>query len=219
METYDYVIVGAGSAGCVLANRLSEGGASVLLLESGGNAKHLAVKAPAAFAALFQTPRDWNFLSEPEPALFGRRIYLPRGRMLGGSSSMNASMYVRGNRTDYDRWAESGATGWSYDEVLPFFKRSEHNAEFGEPFHGQSGELRVTSKRWLSPHWEPFLDAAARAGVARVEDCNGPVQDGGTLIQSLIHRGRRHSAADAFLTPARKRSNLTIQPGGHARRI
>src|SRR5438067_12199102 len=130
MSSHDYVVIGAGAAGCVLANRLSAGGARVLLLESGGGSRHLGVKAPAAFSTLFQTPRDWNYLSEPEPGLFGRRLYLPRGRMLGGSSSMNASMYVRGNRVDYDGWAEGGAMGWSYDEVLPYFKRSENNAEF-----------------------------------------------------------------------------------------
>src|SRR5438309_12050177 len=158
MSSYDYVIVGAGTAGCVLANRLSAGGASVLLLESGGNDRHLGVRAPVAFPTLFQTPRDWNYLSEPEPGLFGRRIFLPRGRMIGGSSSMNTMMYVRGNRADYDDWAAQGATGWGYDGVLPYFKRSERNADFGEPFHGQDGELQISNKRWLSPHWQRFLD-------------------------------------------------------------
>jgi choline dehydrogenase-like flavoprotein len=203
----------------VLANRLTAAGVSVLLIESGGHDRHLGVRAPAAFATLFQSPRDWNYLSEPEPALFGRRLYLPRGRMLGGSSSMNAMMYVRGNRADYDGWARDGATGWSYDEVLPYFKRSEDNADFGEPFHGRGGELHVTNRRWLSSHWEPFLDAAAQAGIPRVDDCNGPVQDGGALIQSTVRRGRRMSAAGAFLAPARKRSNLTIATHAHAHRV
>ena len=219
MSSYEYIVVGAGSAGCVLANRLSAGGASVLLLESGGSDRHLSVKAPAAFPTLFQTPRDWNYLSEPEPGLFGRRIYLPRGRMLGGSSSMNTMMYVRGNRTDYDGWAQGGATGWSYDEVLPYFKRSEANADFGEPFHGTGGEMHVSSKRWMSSHWERFLDAGAAVGVPRTEDCNGAVQDGGALIQATIHRGRRVSAADAFLRPARKRENLTVASGCHAHKL
>jgi choline dehydrogenase len=219
VASYDYIVVGAGSAGCVLANRLTAVGSSVLLLESGGSDKHLGVKAPAAFAALFQTPRDWNYLSEPEPALSGRRVFLPRGRMLGGSSSMNASMYVRGHRSDYDGWAADGAPGWSYDEVLPYFKRGEHNEEFGEPFHGRSGEQNVTSKRWLSPHWEAYLDAAQDAGVPRIADCNGAEQEGGTLIQATIRRGRRFSAADAFLAPAKKRSILTVQPGAHVHRI
>ena len=219
MSSHDYVIVGAGSAGCLLANRLSAGGASVLLLESGGRDRDINAKAPLAFAKLFQGPRDWNYLSEPEPALFGRRLYLPRGRMLGGSSSMNAMMYVRGNRADYDGWAREGATGWSYEEVLPYFKRSEDNADFGEPFHGRGGELHVSRRRWLSSHWEPFLDAAAASGIARIEDCNGPTQDGGALIQATIRRGRRHSASGAFLAPARRRQNLTVATGAHAHRV
>ena len=219
MASYDYIVVGAGSAGCVLANRLTAVGSSVLLLESGGSDRNLGVWAPAAFPTLFQSPRDWNYLSEPEPALFGRRIYLPRGRMLGGSSSMNAGMYVRGHRSDYDGWAENGATGWSYDEVLPYFKRSECNADFGEPFHGRQGELHVSNRRWLSSHWEPFLEAAQDAGVPRIADCNGPEQEGGALIQSMVHRGRRASAAAAFLTPARKRSTLILEPNAHVQRI
>ncbi len=219
MPSYEYVVIGAGSAGCVLANRLSAAGASVLLLESGGNSRHLSVKAPAAFSTLFQGPKDWNYLSEPEPALFGRRLYLPRGRMLGGSSAMNAMMYVRGNRADYDGWARDGATGWSYDEVLPYFKRSEDNAEFRDLYHGVGGEQHVTSKRWLSRHWEPFLESAAAAGVPRIADCNGAQQDGGVLVQTTTRGGRRWSAADAFLAPARKRSNLTITTDAHVRRI
>lgn len=219
MSSHDYLVIGAGSAGCVLANRLSVGGATVLLLESGGGRSHLGVKAPAAFSTLFQSPRDWNYLSEPEPALFGRRLYLPRGRMLGGSSSMNASMYVRGNRVDYDGWAEDGAPGWSFDEVLPYFKRSEDNAEFHDSYHGVGGEQHVTSKRWLSRHWEPFLEAAAATGIERIADCNGPQQDGGVLVQTTTRGGRRCSAADAFLRPVAKRKNLTIATGAHARRI
>lgn len=219
MASYDYVVVGAGSAGCVLANRLSASGASVLLLESGGSDRHLGVKAPAAFSTLFQSARDWNFLSEPEPALYRRRLYLPRGRMIGGSSSMNVMMYVRGHRSDYDGWARDGARGWSYEEVLPYFKRSEDNAELGEPFHGKGGELHVTSRRWLSSHWLPFLQAAERMGIARNPDCNGAEQEGGALIQATIRSGRRVSAADAFLRPVRKRANLTVATGAHTHRI
>jgi choline dehydrogenase len=219
MATHDYVVVGAGSAGCVVAARLSASGASVLLLESGGSDRHLGVRAPAAFSTLFQGTRDWNYLSEPEPALVHRRVYLPRGRMLGGSSSMNAMLYVRGNRGDYDGWVRAGAEGWGYDAVLPYFKRSEDNADFGEPFHGRGGELSVTNRRWLSPHWEPFLDAGARAGVPRIEDCNGPQQEGGALLQATIRRGRRHSAAAAFLAPARRRQSLTIATDAHAHNL
>jgi choline dehydrogenase len=221
MSSHDYVIVGAGSAGCVLANRLSARGASVLLLESGGETRNPNVKIPAAFPNLFQSAQDWNYLSEPEPGLFGRRLYLPRGRMLGGSSGMNALMYVRGNRADYDGWAAGGATGWNYDEVLPYFRRSEDNAEFRhDPFHGVGGELHVTTKRWISSHWEPFLNSAVGLGIERIADCNGAQQDGGALIQITTHRGRRWSAANAFLTRAvRKRPNLTIVTDAHAQRL
>jgi choline dehydrogenase len=220
MSEYDYVIVGAGAAGCVLANRLSAEGAQVCLLESGGSDRHLGVKAPAAFPTLFQSTRDWNLLSEPEPGLYGRRWYLPRGRMIGGSSSMNAMFYVRGHRSDYDRWVEDfGATGWSYDEVLPLFKRSEHNEEIHDEFHGTTGELNVTRKRWLSNYWRPFLEAAVAAGVERIDDYNGARMEGASLLQITVRKGRRHSTADAFLKPVRKRQNLTVETGAHVRRI
>jgi choline dehydrogenase len=220
MPEYDYVIVGAGAAGCVLANRLSAGGASVCLLESGGSDRHLGVKAPAAFPTLFQSARDWNFLSEPEPGLYWRRWYLPRGRMIGGSSSMNAMFYVRGDRSDFDRWVDDfGATGWGYDEILPLFKRSERNEEIHDDFHGSSGELNVTRKRWLSSYWRPFLEAAAAAGVKLIDDYNGAEMEGASLLQTTMRKGRRHSAAEAFLKPVRKRENLTVQTDAHVRRI
>ncbi|HEX4760601.1 MAG TPA: GMC family oxidoreductase N-terminal domain-containing protein [Thermoleophilaceae bacterium] len=215
-EPHDYVIVGAGSAGCVLANRLSGAGARVLLIEAGGSDRKLPVKAPAAFSELFQGPNDWNYLSEPEPGLHGRRWYLPRGRMLGGSSSMNAMLYVRGNRADYDSW---GADGWSYDEVLPLFKRSELNAELGEPFHGTGGEMHVTGRRWLSNHWEPFVESAVAAGIERNDDCNGEHQDGAGLLQTTTKGGRRFSAADAFLRPAKGRDELDVVTGALATRV
>src|SRR5690242_10919475 len=220
MPEYDYVIVGAGAAGCVLANRLSAQGATVCLLESGGSDRHLGVKAPAAFPSLFQTARDWNMLSEPEPGLYGRRWYLPRGRMIGGSSSMNAMFYVRGHRRDFDRWVEDfGARGWGYDEVLPLFKRSEQNGEIRDEFHGTRCELNVTRKRWLSDFWRPFVDAAAGAGIARLDDYNGAEMEGASLLQTTTRKGRRHSAADAFLKPVRKRPNLTVEAKAHVRRI
>src|SRR4051812_1892068 len=214
-EPHDYVIVGAGSAGCVLANRLSGAGARVLLIEAGGSDRKLPVKAPAAFSELFQGPLDWNYLSEPEPGLHGRRWYLPRGRMLGGSSSMNAMLYVRGNRADFDAWGE----GWSYDELLPLFKRSERNADFDDEFHGTRGEMHVTSKRWLSKHWQPFVDAAAAAGIERNDDCNGERQDGAGLLQTTTKGGRRFSAADAFLRPAKGRDELELVTGALVTRV
>jgi choline dehydrogenase-like flavoprotein len=220
MSEYEYVIVGAGAAGCVLANRLSAGGARVCVLESGGSDRHLGVKAPAAFPTLFQTARDWNLLSEPEPGLYGRRWYLPRGRMLGGSSSMNAMFYVRGDRGDFDRWvADFGATGWGYDDVLPLFRRHERNEDFHDEFHGADGELNVTRTRWLSRYWEPYIDAAVAAGIPRIDDYNGAGMDGATLLQTTTRKGRRHSAADAFLKPARKRENLTVRTGAHVQKI
>ena len=137
--------------------------------------------------------------------------------MLGGSLSMNAMMYVRGNRADYDGWARGGATGWSYDEVLPYFKRSEDNAEFHDSYHGVAASS-VTSSRWLSTHWEPFLESAAAVGIPRIADCNGPEQDGGVLVQTTTRRGRRERR-DVFLAPVRKRPGLTIMPRAHVRRI
>jgi choline dehydrogenase len=219
-ELHDYVIVGAGSAGCVLANRLTARGLRVLLIEAGGSDRKLPVKAPAAFPELFQGTSDWNFVSEPEPGLYGRRWYLPRGKLLGGSSSMNTMLYIRGNRADYDAWAaDHGAEGWSYDEVLPLFKRSEQNAEHGGEFHGTSGELHVTSRRWLSKHWEPFVDSAAAAGIERNDDFNGARQDGAGLLQTTTKGGRRCSAADAFLRPALKRDELELVTKALVRRV
>jgi choline dehydrogenase len=212
----DYVIVGAGSAGCVLANRLTGAGARVLLIEAGGTDRKLPVKAPVAFSELFQGPSDWNYLSEPEPGLHGRRWFLPRGRMLGGSSSMNAMLYVRGNRADFDSWA---ADGWSYDEVLPLFKRSEANAELSDSFHGTQGEMHITSKRWLSKHWEPFVDSAVAAGIERNPDVNGARQDGAGLLQTTTKGGRRFSAADAFLRPAKGRDELELVTGALVTRV
>jgi choline dehydrogenase len=221
MSSHDYVIVGAGSAGCVLANRLSAAGARVLLIEAGGSDRKLTVRAPAAFPGQFQTAVDWNFSSEPEPGLHGRRSYLPRGRMLGGTSSMNAMLYIRGNRTDYDRWeSEHGATGWGYDSVLELFRRSERNAEIHDQYHGSDGELHVTSKRWLSNLWEPFVAAAApTAGEQRNDDFNGARQDGAGLLQTTTHGGRRWNAADAFLRPAMKRENLDVVTGALVERV
>jgi choline dehydrogenase len=220
MPSYDYVIVGAGSAGCLLANRLSAGGARVLLVEAGGSDRRLEVKVPAAFPSQFQTAIDWNFMSEPEPGLFGRRLYLPRGKMVGGTSSMNAMLYVRGNRADYDAWeSEFGASGWGYEAVLPHFKRHEANAEITDEYHGTAGELHVTQQRWLSPHWQRFIDAARAIGIDRNLDYNGALQDGASLFQTTTKGGRRWSAADAFLRPALKRDNLELVPKALVQRI
>lgn len=211
MKHCDYVVVGAGSAGCVLADRLSAEGHRVLVLEAGGADDDLLVKIPALFAGMFQGPNDWNYNSEPEPGLFGRRVYLPRGKMLGGSSSMNALIYMRGSREDYDGWAsDHGATGWSYDEVLPAFIRSENNADIRDEFHGTDGGLHVTTRRWISPHAEAFIESAVDAGIERNLDFNGAQQAGTGMFQMTAKDGKRCSAADAFLRPALERPNLEL---------
>jgi choline dehydrogenase-like flavoprotein len=212
----DYVIVGAGSAGCVLAGRLSEDpDAEVLLLEAGGPDSAAEIKIPAMFPALFKSGLDWDLLGEPEPGLAGRRLYLPRGRMLGGSSSINAMIYLRGARADYDAWGP----GWTYDEVLPYFKRSEDN-EWGESeYHGAGGPLAVSDSRSLCPLIDAQLEAAVQAGHELNPDLNGAQQEGVARFQLTQRDGLRCSAADAFLHPAAGRPNLTVDTGVFVRRI
>jgi choline dehydrogenase len=222
MGTYRYVIVGAGSAGCTLANRLSEDPSSrVLLLEAGGSDRKLNVRIPVGFAKQFRTDLDWQYTSEPEPSLIGRSIYLPRGRSLGGSSSMNAMIYMRGHRSVFDAWAhERGAPGWSYPEVLPYFKRSEGNERLGAPYHNQAGPLSVADPVWVSSVAARFIASAGQAGVPPTDDFNGAEQEGAGVVQVTQKRGRRWSAADAFLHPIRKqRDNLELVTGALAHRI
>ncbi len=208
---FDYVVIGAGSAGCAVAARLSEDeSAMVLLIEAGGSNLNLNVKAPLAFPNQFHTKLDWDYWTEPEPHLNGRRIYSPRGKMLGGSSSMNAMIYIRGNKLDYDGWAEAGAAGWSYDEVLPYFKRGENNEQIHDGFHGTGGPQNVTKIASVDPVCENFVEAASAIGIPRNDDFNGARQDGVGQFQVTHHRGMRFSAAEAYLAPARKRKNLTV---------
>jgi choline dehydrogenase len=220
VSDYHYIIVGAGSAGCVMAGRLSEDPAvSVLLLEAGPKDNKMEVHLPAAFPKLFKTERDWDYATAPQSSLDQRELYWPRGKMLGGSSSINAQMYVRGNPVDYDEWAALGNAGWAWADVLPYFRRSEHFGGGASRWHGASGPLHVEALRDPSPLTRAAVTAAVEAGIGAVDDINGPSQDGVALSTVTQRRGRRCSAADAFLRPARKRSNLTVVTGAHTTKL
>ena len=214
MAEADYVIVGAGSAGCVLANRLSEDpDTRVKLIEAGRRDRHPNISIPAAFANQFHTKLDWDYATEPEPHVDGRSLYIPRGKALGGSSSMNAMLYVRGRPLDYDLWVKQGAAGWGWDDVLPYFLRSEDNSRGDSEFHRAGGELRVTEQRSPRPLDRRLLDASAAAGIPVIADYNGPEQDGAAMFQVTQRNGRRWSAADAFLRSALDRPNLELVTG------
>lgn len=212
MPEYDYIVVGSGSAGAVLAGRLSEDpGTSVLVLEAGGRSRpHMNVQIPAAFAKQFHTAIDWDYESEPEPHLGGRRIYQPRGKMLGGTSGMNAMIYIRGNRADYDGWAKAGADGWSYDEVLPLFRRMESNSRGTSEFHGASGPQYVEDAPDPRAGSLRLVEAMAQAGIGHTDDFNGAQQEGASMYQRFTRRGQRWTTYDGYLAPRRKQPNLTI---------
>ncbi len=229
--SYDFIIAGAGSAGCVLANRLSEEPqAKVLLLEAGGPDKRREIHLPVAFSKLFKTEVDWAYETEPQEHMCrdglpsagrpGRRLFWPRGKVLGGSSSINAMIYIRGHRAIYDRWAELGNPGWGYDDLLPYFKRSENFEAGASEFHGAGGPLNVTAPRDPNPLSLAFVHAAAAAlGVARGVDFNGAEPEGAGLYHLTQKGGKRHSAAGAFLRPAMARPNLTVVTGAHVTAI
>jgi choline dehydrogenase len=220
MATVDYVVVGAGSAGCVLANRLSEDPAvRVLLVEAGGKDRHPNIKIPAAFAKQFHTALDWDFATEPEPHCDGRSLFIPRGKSLGGSSSMNAMLYVRGRPLDYDLWEAEGASGWGWEDVRPYFLKAEHNERGASEHHAVGGPLNVADERSPRPLTRRFLEAAERVGIPRISDYNGPEQDGASMVQVTQRNGRRWSAADAYLRPAQRRPNLEVRTGSHVARI
>ncbi|GAB4004275.1 GMC family oxidoreductase [Nocardioides ultimimeridianus] len=221
MQEFDYVIVGSGSAGAVIAGRLSaDPDTSVLVLEAGGRSRpNLNVQIPAAFAKQFHTRTDWDYTSEPEPHLGDRRIYQPRGKMLGGTSGMNAMIYIRGNRADYDGWAKAGATGWSYDEVLPLFRRMETNSRGASDYHGGSGPQFVEDAPDPRSGSRQLVEAMAEVGLGRTDDFNGAQQEGASLYQRFTHRGQRWTTYDGYLAPARKRANLTITPGALVHRV
>jgi choline dehydrogenase-like flavoprotein len=219
-ESYDYVIVGAGSAGCVLAARLSEDpDVSVAVLEAGGPDSAPEIKMPAAFPAVFKSALDWDLFGEPEPGLGGRRLYMPRGRVVGGSSSINAMIYVRGNRADYDGWAAGGCDGWSYDDVLPYFRRAEDNERGEDAFHGVGGPVSVSDSRSMHPLVDTMIEASKSAGHEHNPDFNGARQEGVGRFQLTQRDGLRWSAADAYLHPASSRPNVDVVTGAFAQRI
>ena len=217
---YDYVIVGAGSAGCVLAARLSEDpDVKVALLEAGVQDSRAEIAMPIAFPMLLKSSVDWDLFGEEEPGLAGRRLFLPRGKVVGGSGSINAMIYIRGNRADYDEWAAGGAEGWSYEEVLPYFRRSEDNERGEDLFHGTGGPMRVSDSRAMSPLVETMIEASRLAGHEHNPDFNGAVQDGVGRFQLTQRDGRRCSTAAAFLHPAEERPNLDVFTDAMALRI
>jgi choline dehydrogenase len=218
---YDYIIVGAGSAGCVLAGRLSEDeGVRVLLVEAGPADDAPEIHVPAAFSKLFQTQYDWSYLSDCEPGLDGRRRFLPRGRMLGGSSSMNAMIYIRGNRRDYDAWAANGSEGWGWDDVLPYFLRAEDFRDGpAAPWHATGGPLTVSEGRSRHPLMAAYVAAAQEAGHPLTADFNGPEQDGVGYYHLTQRDGMRCSTAVAYLRPALERPNLDVLTGVRCTRV
>ncbi|MGB7036955.1 MAG: GMC family oxidoreductase N-terminal domain-containing protein, partial [Xanthobacteraceae bacterium] len=213
MDTYDFIVVGGGSAGCVLANRLSADGLhSVALVEAGPRDNSFWIHLPIGYGRTMWDPKvNWKFYTEPEPHMAGRRIYWPRGRVLGGSSSINGLIVIRGQPEDYDHWAQLGNRGWSWRDVLPYFVKIEINSDLGgDQLHGSHGPLQVTSINERHELIEAFIAAANRNGIPRTADFNGREQEGAGYFQLTTRNGWRQSAAAAYLGPAAKRRNLTV---------
>ena len=218
-QTFDYVIVGAGSAGCVLASRLTEDlSVSVLLLEAGPADSNDAIRVPALFSTLFGTDVDWAYEIEQQPHFHGSTFY-PRGRTLGGSSSINLMVYIRGARSDFDGWSARGCIGWDYDSVLPYFVKAEHNSRLTGPLHGTDGPLYVEDRLFTHELGRAWIDSAADWGLPPNDDFNGVSQLGSGAYQVTCHNGVRWSTADAYLRPALDRPNLTVRTGAQATRV
>ena len=220
-ETYDYIIVGAGSAGCVLADRLSADGRSrVLVLEVGGSDRSIYVRMPAALSIPLNMPRySWRYETEPEPHLDGRRLACPRGKVIGGSSSINGMVYVRGNPNDFERWAREGASGWGHRDVLPYFKRAETYSEGADAWRGGEGPLFTRRGDRRNPLYAAFVEAGREAGYKLNDDLNGADQEGFGALDMTVHDGVRWSAAMAYLRPAMKRRNIRVLTHAHATRV
>src|SRR5690348_7413756 len=218
---FDYIIVGAGSAGCVLANRISaDGKHTVLLLEAGPKDKNIWIHVPLGYGKLFKEKTvNWMYQTEPEPGLGGRQVFQPRGKVLGGSSSINGLLYVRGQHEDYDRWRQRGNTGWGFEDVLPYFKKAENQCRGGDDYHGSGGPLSVSDWRHDDPLSEAFVKAAVETGIPFNPDFNGKTQEGAGFFQTTTHRGRRASSAYSYLRPAMSRGNLKVETEALAQRI
>jgi choline dehydrogenase len=221
VETFDFIIIGAGSAGCVLADRLSaDGGNRVLVLEFGGSDRSVLIQMPAALSIPMNMAKyNWRYETEPEPHLGGRRLHCPRGKVIGGSSSINGLVYVRGNPLDFERWEEEGAAGWGYRHVLPYFQRAESRQEGGDAWRGGSGPLSTRYGRVQNPLYKAFVEAAKQAGYPATNDINGEQQEGFGRMDMTVRDGVRWSAANAYLRPAMKRTNLEVRTHALATRI